>query len=410
MDFGALPPEISSALMYAGPGSGPMTAAASAWNGLAAELTSTAMAYDTVITGLSSEEWLGPASASMAEAVSPYVGWMSATAGQAEQAAAQATNAAAAYEAAHAAIVPPELVALNRAELAQLLTSNVFGQYTNAIAALEAQYGEMWAQDAAVMYQYAASSTTATKITPFAAPPQTASPAAAAVQGGAVSGAVGNAAGSAQQSLLSLVNGLQAQLAGLASPGNIALLGLTPTSETLTGTVFSPNSVLGSVLTGIGGNSTLNPAWLITAFRNFAGPIYNVEGLPYFSTGMANTLLSLSKGLAPAAASAGGAAAAKGLAGLGGLFGGGGVGGVAAGMGQAASIGKLSVPAAIAGLGPSFGHAAPLPVSTVSAAPDAGVGNLLGGMPLGGVGAGAAGAGPKYGFRPTVMARPPFAG
>lgn len=410
MDFGALPPEINSALMYAGPGSGPMAAAASAWNGLAAELNSTAMAYDTVITGLSSEEWLGPASASMAEAVSPYVGWMSATAGQAEHAATQATSAAAAYEAAHAAIVPPELVALNRAELTQLLTTNVFGQNTNAIAALEAQYGEMWAQDATVMYQYAASSTTATKITPFAAPPQTTSPAAAAVQTGAVTGAVGNAAGSAQQSLLNLVNGLQAQLAGLASPGNVALLGLTPTSETLAGTVFAPNSVMGSILTGIGGNSTVNPAWLITAFRNFAGPIYNIEGLPYFSTGMANTLLSLSKGLAPAAASAGGAAAAKGLAGLGGLFGGGGVGGVAAGMGQAASIGKLSVPAAIAGLGPSIGHAAPLPVSTVSAAPDAGVGNLLGGMPLAGVGAGAAGAGPKYGFRPTVMARPPFAG
>jgi hypothetical protein len=37
------------------------------------------------------------------------------------------------------------------------------------------------------------------------------------------------------------------------------------------------------------------------------------------------------------------------------------------------------------------------------------VGSLLGGLPLGGIGAGA-GAGPKYGFRPTIMARPPFAG
>ena len=40
-----------------------------------------------------------------------------------------------------------------------------------------------------------------------------------------------------------------------------------------------------------------------------------------------------------------------------------------------------------------------------------GSGNLLGGMPLaGGPGLGAAHAGPRYGFRPTVMARPPFAG
>jgi PPE-repeat protein len=45
-DFGALPPEINSTLMYAGPGSASMLAAAFAWSGLAAELNSAAMAYD----------------------------------------------------------------------------------------------------------------------------------------------------------------------------------------------------------------------------------------------------------------------------------------------------------------------------------------------------------------------------
>lgn len=38
MDFGVLPPEINSGRMYAGPGSGPMMAAAAAWDSLAAEL------------------------------------------------------------------------------------------------------------------------------------------------------------------------------------------------------------------------------------------------------------------------------------------------------------------------------------------------------------------------------------
>jgi PPE-repeat protein len=32
VDFGALPPEINSGRMYAGPGAGPMMAAATAWN------------------------------------------------------------------------------------------------------------------------------------------------------------------------------------------------------------------------------------------------------------------------------------------------------------------------------------------------------------------------------------------
>lgn len=38
LDFGALPPEVNSARMYAGLGSGPMSVAAAQWDGLAVEL------------------------------------------------------------------------------------------------------------------------------------------------------------------------------------------------------------------------------------------------------------------------------------------------------------------------------------------------------------------------------------
>ncbi|WP_252256312.1 PPE family protein, partial [Mycobacterium tuberculosis] len=120
MDFGALPPEVNSGRMYCGPGSAPMVAAASAWNGLAAELSVAAVGYERVITTLQTEEWLGPASTLMVEAVAPYVAWMRATAIQAEQAASQARAAAAAYETAFAAIVPPPLIAANRARLTSL--------------------------------------------------------------------------------------------------------------------------------------------------------------------------------------------------------------------------------------------------------------------------------------------------
>ncbi|OOK78557.1 PPE family protein [Mycobacterium kansasii] len=51
MDFAVLPPEINSARIYAGPGSGPMLAAATAWDGLAAELHSVASSYESVIGG-----------------------------------------------------------------------------------------------------------------------------------------------------------------------------------------------------------------------------------------------------------------------------------------------------------------------------------------------------------------------
>ncbi|HWF70805.1 MAG TPA: PPE family protein, partial [Mycobacterium sp.] len=59
MDFATLPPEVNSGRMYAGPGSGPMLAAATAWNGLAAELQSTATSYGSVISELSGGPWLG---------------------------------------------------------------------------------------------------------------------------------------------------------------------------------------------------------------------------------------------------------------------------------------------------------------------------------------------------------------
>ena len=102
MDFGVLPPEINSARMYSGPGSGPLMAAAAAWDELAGELTTTAASYSSVISELTGQEWLGPSSTSMAVAAAPYMAWMSTTAAQAEQAAAQAQAAASAYEAAFA--------------------------------------------------------------------------------------------------------------------------------------------------------------------------------------------------------------------------------------------------------------------------------------------------------------------
>ena len=203
MDFGALPPEINSARMYAGPGSGSMLAAAAAWNGLAAELHSGASSYGSVISELTGGPWLGPSSTAMAAAAAPYVAWMSATAGQAEQAAAQARAAASAYQSAFAMTVPPPVIAANRTQLASLTATNIFGQNTPAIAANEAQYGEMWAQDATAMYGYAGEFGGRSTLTPFTAAPQTTNPAGSAAQGAAVAQAAGTSTGTGVQSTLS---------------------------------------------------------------------------------------------------------------------------------------------------------------------------------------------------------------
>lgn len=402
LDYGAFPPEFNSARIYSGPGSGSLVSAASAWSALAAELNSAALSYEKVVTALSSEEWLGAASATMAQAVQPYIAWMTSAAAQAEEAATQARAAAAAYEAALSASVPPPLVASNRMQVSQLQATNVLGQNTPLIAQLEAQYGEYWAQDAGAMYGYAGQSSAATKQTPFQKAPEITNASGQATQSAAVTKATTD----------STATNTSKVLQSMAQPASNATANATAQATTAT----DPLTELWFLLTG----QTTLPTSLGTAvngYTPFAGLFYNTEGLPYFSIGMGNNFVQISKSLgligsaAPAAAKA-----LPALGGLGGMLGGGAAAAhPVAALGSAASIGgKLSVPVAWSGApaaAPALGHA--IPVSTISAAPEAagGPGNLLGGMPLAGAGAGGHGvAGPKYGFRPTVMARPPFSG
>src|SRR6201986_2898732 len=155
MSFMMFPPELNSSLMYSGAGSGPLMAAASAWDEVAADLESAAASYQAVLAQLTGTSWLGPTSARMAAATAPYVDWLAGTAGQAAQTSAQARFAAAAYESAFAGTVPPAVIAANRSLLAALIATNFLGQNTPAIAATEAQYMEMWFQDGLTTDTYA---------------------------------------------------------------------------------------------------------------------------------------------------------------------------------------------------------------------------------------------------------------
>src|SRR5580693_7103933 len=195
IDYAVLPPEINSARMYSGPGSAPMLAAGAAWSQLAAEMRSAAASYSSIVSGLTTGSWQGPASSSMAAAAAPYAAWMNTTAAQAEQTAAKAQAAVAAYESAFSMTVAPAAIATNRAQLASLIADNVLGQNTPDIAATEAQYGEMWAQDAAAMYGYAGSSAAASQLTPFSQPAQTTNASGLAGQAAAVAQATGTSAG-----------------------------------------------------------------------------------------------------------------------------------------------------------------------------------------------------------------------
>jgi PPE-repeat protein len=398
--FDSLPPDVTSALIYSGPGSTSYTTAASAWNAIAAELQSYALGINNVVTELSSEEWQGSSSTALASAVSPFTQWAQKTAIQAEQNGTSASAAAAAYEQVFASVVPPPVIALNRAQLLKATSTNIFGQNNNVISQLEQQYGHYWAQNTSALNTYQTQSTNATKqLVATTDAPKIAADDAQGTQGAASGQSIGS--GTASQTVNQVTN----------NANTLTTNATNATATTPVGTelwyLLTGQSILPSNLSAIANG--LSP---------FAGLAYNTEGLPYFSVGMGNSGVQIAKSTGAIGGAVAGAAAAapKGLSGLGGMLGGGagGAPSVAAGLGNAASIGKLAVPAAWSGALPGVVHpTSAIPVSAISAAPEAagGPGNLLGGMPLAGMGTGgASGAGPRYGFRPTVMARPPFAG
>jgi len=187
MNFVTLPPEINSGRMYEGPGSGSMTEAVTVWDRLAARLY-TAVADYRAVTSKLAARWEGPASTAMIQVAAPYIDWLNAAAAQAEHTATQTAAAVRAHETALAAVVPPPVIATNRALQMSLATTNCLGQTSPAIADTEAEYEQMWAQDAEAMYTYAGASADACTVTPFTSPPTTAGPAG---QGAAVTRASG---------------------------------------------------------------------------------------------------------------------------------------------------------------------------------------------------------------------------
>ncbi|WAJ44866.1 PPE family protein [Mycobacterium sp. Aquia_216] len=412
LDFAQLPPEINSTLMYSGPGSGPLLAAAAAWDGLAAELYCAAAIYGSLIAALTDGPWEGPSASSMLSAAMPQVAWLHSTAGQAEQAGSQAAAAAGAFEVAFAETVPPPVVAANRALLMELLATNFLGQNTAAIAATETQYGEMWAQDATAMYGYAGASCAASTLSPPQPAVPTTNPAGAAGQAAATAQAAGNSAGTnapalnaVPQTLSSLAGSLNAQ----AAPG-FSLGGIGMNAE---GDGLQLSGPLGDLFEGLTGSQVLDASSPFDAFIRLISPTR------LFTTAFKD-VQGLAQGFAPQAAKAatdGAAHAAEGAAkaveavprALSGAL-----GNAAGAVGRAGSVGGLSVPAS---------WAAVTPVATPSVVTVDGLGaaaaaqpatNAVGGMPLMGTGTGRAAAAhfapPRYGFKPMVIAHPPAGG
>ncbi len=358
--------------MYGGAGVTDLLAAGAAWNGIASELSTAASSFESVITRLTTEQWMGPASLSMVAAAQPYLVWLTYTAESSALAATQAMASAAAFESAFAMTVPPAEVAANRALSAELIATNILGQNVPAIAAAEARYGEMWAQDASAMYGYAASSAVAARLNPLTRPSHSTNPAGIANQAAAVGRAA--ASGSAQQvGLSNLITNVANAVMSLASPIMSAAdaAGLDALRQILTHPL---NPFVLNVFHGLGGvadfalNGMANAALLVAGDQSVGIGSAAIAGSKLKAAAVAPTPLS-------------------------------------AGLGSASTVGRLSVPA---------NWSTAIPATTVRTAVDGTGwavpdedGPIAALPPAPGMVAtarsAAVGAGPRYGVKPTVL-------
>jgi len=200
MSFITLPPEITSALIHSGPGAGSWLVASRAWERLGTDLEDSIRDYAPVLSSLT-EAWHGPSAAAMTQAVGPFVTWLRTTAQQCQQLSLSAQVAAAAFGSTLASVVHPSVVTANRAQLVHLLATNAFGMNLPAIAATEAQYQVMWANNSSAIFRYQAASAQALPLSQFTSPPTITTATGAAAQASAVAAANPAAATPVQSAL-----------------------------------------------------------------------------------------------------------------------------------------------------------------------------------------------------------------
>lgn len=365
MSWAASPPEVISGAIYAGAGAGPLLAAAAALNSLATELGTTATGWTNELAMLTgSAGWTGTGASAATASAHTYISWLTTTQAEVEQAAAQATASAAAFETAYMSVASPAVITANRTAYAAALAAMPFSAAT--VATLEAQYDAMWAQDVAAMGVYQSTSLADSAVPALVGPDGSVNAISAAAP--AATAAATPAATSAS-SLFSSVDGF---------------LGTPAVENTINGAVnTSAWFVMNAIPTAISLGHTLGSVPAIAV-----SDVVPADGA------------GITEGLMVGSFSGGG------MGGMGGLAG----AASSASVGEATMVGKLSVPpgwsAAATPATTLASSTAPLEGSGWTAAAEAQPVSAMPGMPgaaAAAKGAGAYGTGPRYGTKPIVM-------
>jgi PPE-repeat protein len=331
VDFSVLPPEVISGLIHSGPGAESLIEASGAWRRLGTHLEELASINGAALSSLI-EAWQGPSAVAMTQAVAPYLIWLRTTAQQCQQIASSALAAVTAFNSAQTSVVPVAQVVANRARLARLLATNMFGVNLPAIAATEDEYQGMWANNSAAMSRYQTASAQATTLPQFSSPPPIASPTAAAQASAATAAAASTPAAPTLGSIFNIfAPGSNTSATGL--PGLLNLFsGSTGSSF---GSFWNSNLVGPAIINSIGGAGYPINLLSYLAQNTAAQALQNVGG-------------DIGTGLSEGQAALGAGPEALGALGAAGLS-----AEPTAAIGVGVSMGNLTMPAAVVGLLPA---------------------------------------------------------
>lgn len=297
--WGASTPEMNAGVLETGSTSATWAAGSAAWMGLATAAMAT-MGIVTQQMGATLTSMSGIRSATHAAATPPFLAWLAGMAGIAFQRAAVNAVVAEGYGLARTTMIPSVQSVNNRVREHAAEASNVFGQNTPLITALNAEYGVYTVDNATIGTTYGEVIAAATLPIPIPPPPPLGSAAQAAADAGqaaqqsaqlvaqagngAMSQAASQSAGQAGSSgdMLSSMTGqmgqmFQAPMQALQSAGS----SLTKPFESLTQLFSAPMSMFGSA-SGMGnllGGGTTGNSFSPTSMAKAGGLPLGANGL-----------------------------------------------------------------------------------------------------------------------------------